>query len=51
MVNREPDWRGGGREKCSVGFSSLFDLWLSKTMPKNISYERNKKKAFKMGGV
>ena len=26
-------------KKCRVGFSSLFDLWLSKTMPKNISYE------------
>lgn len=35
----ESDWK----EKCCVGFSSLFDLWLSKTMPKNISYE---KKAF-----
>lgn len=27
-------------KKCRVGFSSLFDLWLSKTMPKNISYEK-----------
>lgn len=43
MVNRI---RPKGDKKCRVGFSSLFDLWLSKTMPKNISYE---KKAFMMG--
>lgn len=28
-------------KKRLVGFSSLFDPWLSKTMPKNISYEKN----------
>lgn len=46
MVNRiKPQKKrrknnNNNNKKCRVGFSSLFDLWLSKTMPKNISYEK-----------